>query len=138
MGVVEYQKKNHLSIITLNRPERLNTFTEEMFVALRECWTRYHNDEDAWIAILTARGKSFSAGADKEWFRKTLAGEATVETFAQLTDKDPYWSGKLDKPVIAAVNGLCIGAGLDLVLRADLRTRPKGHGFSRPRSREAT
>ena len=129
MGAVEYQKKNHLSIIALNRPEKLNTFTEEMFVALRECWTRFYEDEDAWIAILTARGKSFSAGADKEWFRKTLAGEASVETFAKLTEKDPYWSGKLDKPVIAAVNGFCIGAGVDLVLRADMRTAAQGAWF---------
>jgi enoyl-CoA hydratase/carnithine racemase len=129
MGAVEYQKKNHLSTITLNRPDKLNTFTEEVFTGLRECWTRYYDDDDAWIAILTAQGKAFSAGADKEWFQKTLTGEVTVDTFAQLTSKDPYWSGKLDKPVIAAVNGLCIGAGLDLVLRSDLRTAAEGAWF---------
>ncbi len=129
MGVVEYQKKHHLSIITLNRPEKLNAFTEEMFAALRDCWTRFRDDEDAWIAILTARGKSFSAGADKEWFQKTLAGEVSIETFASLTAQDPYWSGRLDKPVIAAVNGFCVGAGLDLVLRADLRTAAQGAWF---------
>jgi enoyl-CoA hydratase/carnithine racemase len=129
MAIVEYEKNNHLSIITLNKPDKLNTFTEEMFVALRECWMRFNGDKDAWIAILTANGKAFSAGADKEWFQKTLSDEVSVETFAELTAQDLYWSGKLDKPVVAAVNGLCIGAGLDLVLRADLRTAAKGAWF---------
>jgi len=66
MSLVEFAKKdNHLAIVTLNNPERLNAFDMEMTAALREAWKEFGNDEDAWIAILTARGRAFSAGADK-------------------------------------------------------------------------
>jgi E-phenylitaconyl-CoA hydratase len=132
MDTVEYARKGHLSIITLNRPDRLNAFSRDMMVELKSCWIRYRDDEDAWIAILTARGKAFSAGADKEWFEKTLSGQVTVDAFTDITSKDPYWSGQIEKPVIAAVNGMCIGAGLHLVFRADLRTAAQGAWFQQP------
>jgi enoyl-CoA hydratase len=132
MHTVEYIKKGHMVVITLNRPHKLNAIDEDMLVALRKSWVRYREDEDAWVAILTARGKAFSSGADKEWFEKSLGGAMTFEGFARIASRDPYWSGRLDKPVIAAVNGLCIGAGFHLVLRADLRVAAQGAWFQQP------
>ncbi len=129
MALVDYEKKDHLSIITLNRPDKLNALNMEMFKALKKSWIKYRDDDDAWIAILTARGRAFTAGADKEWFEKALSGKDSVGIALELTSQDPYWSGQLEKPVIAAVNGLCIGAGLDLVLRADLRVAAQSAWF---------
>ncbi len=133
MAIVEYEKKsNHLVVITLNRPDRLNAIDEAMIAALREAWNRYNDDDDAWIAILTGTGKAFSAGADKSWFEKALKGKASPRVFLDLIRKDPYWSGQLDKPVLTAVNGLAVGAGLDLVLRSDLRIAADSSWFQQP------
>lgn len=132
MHHVEYAKKDHLATITLNRPDKLNAFNRDMLMALRESWIRYRDDEDAWIAVLTGSGKAFSAGADKEWFEKSLSGDTSIDDFTDITSRDPYWSGQLDKPVVAAVNGPCVGAGLHLVLRADLRTAAQSAWFQQP------
>lgn len=132
MDTVEYARKGHLVTITLNRPDKLNAFNEDMFLALRKCWAQYRDDDDAWIAILTGAGKAFSAGADKEWFVEGLSGRESLDDFTKIVSSDPYWSGQLDKPVIAAVNGLCVGAGLHLVLRADLRCAVPTACFQQP------
>jgi len=133
MALVEYEKKgNHLVVVRLNRPEKLNAFDMDMTVALGEAWIRYRDDDDAWIAILTGTGRAFTAGADKSWFDMALKGQDSVGIFLDLTSKDLYWSGHLDKPVITAVNGFAIGAGLDLVLRSDLRIAGESAWFQQP------
>jgi enoyl-CoA hydratase/carnithine racemase len=132
MSLVEYRKENHLVTITMNRPEKLNAITPEMFTALRESWIRYRDDEDAWLAIFTGAGRAFSAGADKIWFEKFLEGQDTQGIFFHSVKKDPYWSGALDKPTIVAVNGYAVGAGLDLVLRGDLRVAAQSAIFQEP------
>jgi enoyl-CoA hydratase/carnithine racemase len=133
MALVEYEKNDrHLATITLNRPDRLNAFDADMTVALGEAWAKFSNDEDAWVAILTGRGRAFTAGADKSWFDMAAKGGDAVGTFQSLIARDPYWSGRLDKPVIAAVNGFAIGTGLDLVLRSDLRVAGENTWFQQP------
>jgi enoyl-CoA hydratase/carnithine racemase len=130
MAAVEYEKKdNHLVVITMNRPERLNGIDEDMLMGLCDSWLRFKNDDDAWIAILTGTGRAFTAGADKSWFEKAQRGESTPEEFLDLITRDVYWSGRLDKPVIAAVNGLAVGAGVDLTLRSDLRVAAESAWF---------
>lgn len=132
MAMVEYAKKGHLVTITMNRPEKLNAIGPEMLTGLRDAWSRYRDDDDAWLAILTGEGRAFSAGADKSWFSRALEGEDSVGIFLDTILKDPYWSGELDKPTIVAVNGLAVGAGLDLVLRADLRVAAQSATFQLP------
>lgn len=132
MSLVEYKKKNHLVTITMNRPDKLNAINTDMFTALREAWIRYRDDEDAWLAIFTGAGRAFSVGADRSWFVKSVQGEDHLGIFLNTINRDPYWSGTLDKPTIVAVNGYAIGAGLDLVLRADLRVAGESATFHQP------
>ncbi len=121
MGLVEYEKKNHLVTIRMNRPEKLNAFNFDSIASLRESWIRYRDDDDAWVAIFTGAGRAFSVGADKSWLTQGTQGEDFLSPFLKEISKDPYWSGELDKPTIAAVNGFALGGGVDLVLKADLR-----------------
>ncbi|MBI5585231.1 MAG: enoyl-CoA hydratase/isomerase family protein [Deltaproteobacteria bacterium] len=133
MPLVEYEKRdNHLAVVTLNRPEKLNAVNEELLADLRAAWLHYRDDEDAWLAILTGKGRAFTAGADKSWFEKSLQGQDSLGIFLEQISLDPYWSGTLDKPVIAAVNGFCVGFGLDLVLKADLRVAAESVWFQQP------
>jgi enoyl-CoA hydratase/carnithine racemase len=129
MSHVRYEKKDHLVTITLARPEKLNALNEKLMLELRQAWERYRDDDDAWLAILTAEGRAFSAGADKSWFEKALQGDDALGLMQQAIRKDAFWSGTLDKPTLAAVNGLAVGAAVDLVLRSDFRVAAESASF---------
>lgn len=129
---VDYTRSGHLVTITLERPAKLNAIDTEMLQALAAAWQRYEADDEAWLAILTGRGRAFCAGADKSWFERARAGEDSLGAFLAATARDPYWSGEIRKPTLAAVNGAALGAGFDLVLRADLRVAEEGATFRMP------
>ena len=130
MSYVEYEKKNnHIAVITLNRPEKLNALNPEMMADLCKAWIKYSDDDDAWIALLTGKGRAFTCGGDKSWIELAAKGQGGPDVFWKATLKDPYWSGQLEKPVVTAVNGLTIGAGVDLFLRSDLRIAAESAWF---------
>ena len=132
MNLVEYGKKNHLVTITMNRPEKYNALNPELIAELRKAWIRYRDDDDAWLAILTGAGPSFSAGADKAGFERWLKGEDTLGNHIKAIAQDPYWSGELEKPTISAIKGYALGSGLDLALRADFRVAAESAKFALP------
>ncbi len=115
---VEYECSDHVATITYNRPEALNAINGEMRQGLNAAFTRFRDDEDAWVAIVTGAGRAFCAGADL----RDGAG-ATGEfagTFWEKPTVNSFESGwEIFKPVIAAVNGYCIGYGLTLVTWCD-------------------
>lgn len=122
MGLVDYKvQEDHLAIITLSRSEKKNAINEDMFHAMREAWERFNADENAWVAILTAEGDIFSSGADLSMVKMQMDPEFDfMGWYRGLVDADPYQSGRLTKPVIAAVNGDAYGGGLNLILLADM------------------
>src|SRR5918994_512758 len=118
---VLYEVKDRVATITLNRPERLNAMSNDMSAGLRDAWHRFRDDPDAWVAIITGTGeRAFCAGADM----KDLAARAgqAAPPFVAL-DMEPSLESGFDvfKPVIAAVNGHCLGIGLTVALAADFR-----------------
>jgi len=115
---VLYEQDGHVVTITYNRPEALNAVNGQLRAELNEAWDRFRDDQDAWIAILTGAGRVFCAGADM----KDGAGSvgSWSGTFWEIPTINSFESGlELFKPVIAAVNGPCIGYGLTAVLTAD-------------------
>ncbi len=115
---VDYRQQGHVVTITYNRPERLNAINGPMRDALNAAWERFRADETAWVAIITGAGRAFCAGADLS------DGAGATGTFAGTFWEKPtinsFESGlELYKPVIAAVNGPCIGYGLTAVTFCD-------------------
>ncbi|MCC7462123.1 MAG: enoyl-CoA hydratase/isomerase family protein [Gammaproteobacteria bacterium] len=129
---VQYARQGHLATITLDRPEKLNAIDAATQVGLAQAWQRFELDEEAWIAILTGSGRAFCAGGDRSWFERIARGEDGLGEFLAGVNRDPYWSGRLTKPSIVAVEGMALGAGLDLVLRADLRVAAEDARFQLP------
>jgi enoyl-CoA hydratase/carnithine racemase len=115
---VLFELDGHVATITYNRPEALNAVNGELRSALNDAFARFRDDEDAWVAIVTGAGRAFCVGADL----KDGAGSTGVfpGTFWEKPTANSFESGwEIFKPVIAAVNGYCLGYGLTLVTWCD-------------------
>jgi enoyl-CoA hydratase/carnithine racemase len=105
-------------VITYDRPEVLNAVNRAMRDGLNAAWARFRDDPDAWVAILTGAGRAFCAGADLRGGGNS-AGDFPG-TFWEKPTVNSFESGwEIFKPVIAAVNGNCLGYGLTLVTWCD-------------------
>src|SRR5438093_652347 len=124
MDTVIFAVTERVATITLNRPARLNAMNQQMRDELRACWQRVKDDPDIWVAIVTGAGRAFSSGADVEalatggfvkpdrWRELAMhEGVALLPTPRRM---------RVQKPVIAAVNGVAAGVTLDLVTEADI------------------
>ena len=113
-----YELEGHIATITYNRPQALNAINGEMRRDLNDAFSRFRDDEKAWVAIVTGAGKAFCAGADLRDGAHS-AGDFPG-TFWEKPTMNSFESGwEIFKPVIAAVNGYCLGYGLTLVTWCD-------------------
>lgn len=115
--------------IVINRPERLNAMDAEHYRALSQAWCRVRDDPEIRVAIVTGAGeKSFTTGADIKSF---LTGPPGYDEM-WLTQRDQLLNRGLEvwKPVIAAVNGYCLGGGMTLMLATDIRVAASHATFS--------
>ena len=121
-----FDVQGHVATITLNRPERLNAFSDTMLGEWADAIRSCARDEDVRVVVLTGSGRGFCAGADLKARAQRNATEDvtpasrrnslryTVHQVAQATQL-------LDKPYIVAVNGAAVGAGMDMCSMADIR-----------------
>jgi enoyl-CoA hydratase/carnithine racemase len=117
-----YQAEGNVASITLNRPEAKNAFSSTMIGLWRESLERARADSSVRVVILTGNGNTFCSGGNirdmaegklKSWDMKNFLWEGVHRIVLAMED--------LDKPVIAAMNGAAMGAGLDMALMCDMR-----------------
>jgi len=125
--LVEYEKKDNIAIITLNRPEAFNSVTPELLQELSDVQIRFRDDPDVLVGIITGSGKkAFCAGADIKNMIPKLREKIYTQpptTMRGLT----IW-----KPLIAAVNGMALGGGMELAMSCDIRIAAENAKFGQP------
>jgi enoyl-CoA hydratase len=125
------ETRGGIAIVTLNRPEKLNSYTPEMFCRLADMWCDIAADPAVRVVLLTGAGdKAFSSGGDlghlvalatgarqpaDDWDRRWIDEQQALIDGALLRDVPFY------KPVVAAINGLAVAGGFELVLSTDIR-----------------
>src|SRR5262245_9672410 len=124
------EKRSGYRIITLNRPQRLNAFTEAMHQALREALAETEADPDCRALLLTGAGRGFCAGQDLN-DRLSKAGETPVLGGALEAYYNPLVRKlrALPFPVVAAVNGVAAGAGCNIALACDIVIAARSASF---------
>jgi enoyl-CoA hydratase/carnithine racemase len=122
MADLEYTVADGIGTILLNRPHRKNAFTIEMIDQWARILVEARTDPDVRVIVLTGAGDAFCSGVDLS----SMDGErpSPLQRKEHLTDhihRVPYALEDLDKPVIAAINGVAVGAGMDMALMCDMR-----------------
>ena len=133
MSVVVYKKEGHIAYINLNQPENRNAINRVMTRELAKIWVDFRDDNSLWVAILSGEGKSFCAGADvKEMERGRWQFRQSLIFGDDRMGPSNY---KIWKPIIAAVQGHVLGAGLVLALDCDIKIAAEDALFGIPESR---
>jgi enoyl-CoA hydratase len=117
-----------VGVITLNRPKALNALCDALFEDLIHAATAFNEDEQVGSIIITGKGKAFAAGADIEEMSQRPFD------FAYKTNMFEKWAqiSELSKPVIAAVNGFCLGGGCELAMMCDIIICSESAKFGQP------
>jgi len=107
------EKRNHLAILSFNRPEKLNAINVQVKREVSQALIELEADDDVRVVIMTGVGRAFSSGYD------ITAPESELEEFMSLKEEEKLLN--LDKPTIAAIQGYALGDGLQQALLCDIR-----------------
>lgn len=122
MADLEYTVKDGIGTILLNRPELKNAFTLEMIDSWEAALRSAHHDESVRVVVVTGAGDAFCSGIDLDTFMDEATGPVAVKAMLhERIHRVAYAVEDLDKPLIAAVNGIAVGAGMDMALMCDIR-----------------
>ncbi len=126
------EREGHVAIVTMNRPEARNAWSLEMMARMWDAWQAIDADAEVRCAILTGAGGTFCAGADLKLMHSDQSDDPWHARFRE--DEDLHWKAllrhhRLQKPLIAAVEGFALGGGTEILQATDLRVAGRSASF---------
>ena len=107
-------------LIKINRPERLNAMDPQLHTELSKVWLDVDRDTDTRAVVITGAGKAFSAGGDLEMIQNDAGNFSRIAVLSKEIRDIVYNIVNCEKPIISAINGVAVGAGLAVALMADI------------------
>jgi enoyl-CoA hydratase len=127
---IEVSKEGRVGLIKINRPEALNALNSRTFDELSDALRKLNGDESVGTIVIAGQGKAFVAGADIAELKRMDTFQA--KRFSLKGQEVFSLIESLDKPVIAAVNGFCLGGGCELAMACDIRVASEEAKFGQP------
>ena len=116
-----FERREHgVVLITINRPEVLNATNDRLHWELTQVWLTFDADEAARVAVVTGAGRAFSAGGDLEMVDANSRDPRRLARTVREASDLVYNMINTDKPIVSAINGVAVGAGLVVALLADI------------------
>jgi enoyl-CoA hydratase/carnithine racemase len=129
------QSASGVAVLTFNRPDRLNAWAADLAADFYRHIDRAEADPAVRVIVITGTGRGFCAGAHMGSLDQVGEIAGDVDVSAVVGDRPPHFVLELRKPVIAAINGACVGIGLTHALMCDVRFAAAGAKFSAPYAR---
>jgi enoyl-CoA hydratase len=124
------ERRGHVLIVTLNRPQARNALSGPMMALMRQAWDEVDADPEIRVAVLTGAGGAFCAGADLKAMTAAPPGDSFANQGVDLSVIDSLLKGRrLAKPLIAAVEGAAIAGGTEILQATDIRIAGAGARF---------
>jgi E-phenylitaconyl-CoA hydratase len=131
VSLIKYETDKHIAYITMNRPEKLNAITPNMLSGLWDAFTDLRDNPDIWLGVVTGTGRAFSVGHDLKAM-STMSGE---DKASGGTDQLYLMQQNITKPIIAAVNGLCLAQGGGIAMGSDILIASETAQFGWPQTK---
>lgn len=135
--LIKVEKKGHITIVTINRPEVMNSISPPTSREMSQAFNEFDQDPEAWVCIVTGAGdKAFSAGNDLK-YQAQHGGDAVAKQMEGVKGGFAGITSRFDcfKPFIAAVNGLALGGGFEIALACDVIIAAESASFGLPEPR---
>ena len=130
------ERRDHIFIVTLNRPDKKNAVNAEVLCRLNDAWHELDEDPDLRVVILTGAGENFCSGMDLSVVKKLTSGAPPEDEYEERIQKDMdvIFNGWLKtyrprKPVIAAVEGYALAGGTEILMGTDIRVAGESARF---------
>jgi len=124
------ERRGHVLVVTMNRPQVRNALSGPMLALLRKAWDQVDNDPAIRVCILTGAGGAFCAGADLKAMTRAHPGDtANAGTFDPSVIEPLLKGRRLTKPLIAAVEGVAVAGGTEILQATDIRVAGESAGF---------
>ncbi|MCL4465891.1 MAG: enoyl-CoA hydratase/isomerase family protein [Chloroflexi bacterium] len=127
MGTLNYEVRDRIAWIVMNRPEKLNAIDTELREEIFQAFEEVNKNPDIWIAVMTGTGRAFSVGHDL-----VQMGSGVKSAQGRTTDDLYIYQQSIYKPLIAAINGLCLAQGAGMALNCDIRIGSEKAQFGWP------
>jgi enoyl-CoA hydratase len=123
------ERRGHVLIVTMNRPQVRNALSGPMMALLRQAWDQVDSDSGIRVCVLTGAGGAFCAGADLKAMSRSHPGEAAAGSFDPSVIEPLLKGRRLTKPLIAAVEGPAVAGGTEILQATDIRVAGQSARF---------